>query len=157
MEFYIKLNDFPNYEISNFGKVKNVKSGKILTNVISKRGYFVVKLVNGPVRKTKTIHRLLGIYFLNSSIDGNFIVDHIDNNPLNNNLSNLQITTKRINSTKDRISATGENCIYFSKSKNKIAFRVRIKINGVRKSFGTFNNIVDAVQKRNLVLSEIMN
>ena len=155
MEVFKKLNDFPNYEISNLGRVKNVKSGKVLTNVVSKKGYFVIKLVNGAIKKTKTIHRLLGIYFLNYGIDGNFIVDHIDNNPLNNDLSNLQITTKRINSTKDRISVTGENCIYFSKSKNKTAFRVRIKINGIRQSFGTFDNIFDAVKKRDLVLSKI--
>ena len=157
MEIWKIIKDFENYELSNFGKIRNLKTGKILTNNISKRGYFVVKLVNGPIRKTKTIHRLLGIYFLNNGLDGNFIVDHIDNNPINNDLSNLQITTKRINSTKDRISATGENCIYFSRSKNKLAYRVRIKIDGIRKGFGTFDNIIDAVQKRDFVLSKLQN
>jgi hypothetical protein len=155
MEIYKSIIDFKNYEISNLGKVRNVNTRQILSNCIGKRGYESVKLVNGPIRKTKTIHRLLGIYFLNDGNDGNFIVDHIDNNKLNNNLSNLQITTKRINSTKDRKSSTGENCIYFSVSKNKIAFRVRIKIDGIRKSFGTFNNISDAVLKRDLILSQI--
>lgn len=155
METYKTIIDFKNYEISNLGNVRNVNSNKILSNCVGKRGYQSVKLVDGPIRKTKTIHRLLGIYFLNDGNDGSFIVDHIDNNKLNNDLSNLQITTKRINSTKDRKSLTGENCIYFSTSKNKTAFRVRIKVNGIRKSFGTFNNINDAVQKRNLILSEI--
>lgn len=155
MERFIQIKGFENYEISSLGNVKNKIKNRLLKPNISKRGYIVVKLVNKEVRKTKCIHRLMGIYFLNDGIDGDFIVDHIDNNKLNNNLSNLQLTTKRINSTKDRKSITGENCIYFSKSKNKTAYRVRIKIGKERKSFGTFNNINDAINTRNLILSKI--
>jgi hypothetical protein len=126
----------------------------MLSVCISKRGYKVVTLVNGPIRKTKTIHRLLAIYFLNKGIDSNFIVDHIDNNPINNSLDNLQITNKRINSTKDRINnSTGESCIYPSKTR----FRVRLKVDGVRKDFGYFDTIPEAVIKRNEVLDRLNN
>lgn len=155
MEYYKTINEFENYEISNIGNVRNKKSNLILKQSISKRGYFVVKLVNGSIKKTKNIHRLLGIYFLNNGLDGDFVVDHKDNNKLNNNLNNLQITTSRINSTKDRVSQTGYNCIYFSRSKNQTNYRVRIKIDGVRKSFGTFSDIFDAIKKRDLILLTI--
>jgi hypothetical protein len=153
MEDYKTINGFENYQINSLGMVKNVKRNTILQSYITKRGYYSVKLCNSEVKKSKNIHRLLGIYFLNNGVDGNFVVDHKDNNPLNNSLDNLQIISKRLNSTKDRVNSCGENCVYPSKNK----FRVRIKINGVRKNFGSFSTIQDAANKRDEVLSLLDN
>jgi hypothetical protein len=46
----------------------------------------------------------MAMTFLNFEYNGSrdFVVDHIDNNPLNNNLKNLQIVSMQINNTKDR-------------------------------------------------------
>lgn len=151
MEIFKRLNDFKDYEVSNFGRVRNIKRNSFLTPQISKRGYYCVSFGGRKIKKTKNIHRLLGIYFINNGVDGNFIVDHKDNNPLNNSLDNLQLISKRENSTKDRINATGESCVYPSLKR----FRVRIKIDGVRREFGTFATVKEAVKKRDEVLDRL--
>lgn len=60
------------------------------------RGYPATNFcVNGTI-KTKYIHRLLAINFIKNSNNRNEI-NHIDGNPLNNNLSNLEWCTHKEN------------------------------------------------------------
>ena len=43
-EIWKDVNDFPNYEVSNMGYVRNKKSGKILSQRIKSTGYYQVNL-----------------------------------------------------------------------------------------------------------------
>ena len=51
-EFKI-IKDFPNYEVSNFGYVKNIKTGKILKPGIDGHGYYYVILCKDGKTYTK--------------------------------------------------------------------------------------------------------
>ena len=83
--------NYENYQVSNNGQVKNVKSGKILKleRGTSKAGYFQVGLCNQGQRKRFHIQRLVAESFLENP-DGKLNVEHIDENVSKNNVSNLR-------------------------------------------------------------------
>ena len=58
-EEYKISKDFENYSISNFGNVKNNKTGKILKPGINNRGYYHIDLYKNGKRFTKKIHKLV--------------------------------------------------------------------------------------------------
>jgi hypothetical protein len=110
-----EFRDIPNYEgfyqVSNWGRVKSLArtslrghqlKEKILSKATGANGYHVVSLHKKNKQKTAYIHKLVSISFLNH-LPSNYeiVIDHIDNNPLNNNLINLQLTTCRHNVSKD--------------------------------------------------------
>jgi len=122
-EFGIKCTeiwkDIPRFEgkymASNLSRVKSVsrtvvrKQGSytvkecILKQWIWSKGSLAVTLYSGDVRKKIKIHKLMIWVFEGIELVGyERIIDHIDNNPLNNVLTNLQITTPRHNTSKDK-------------------------------------------------------
>ena len=48
------------------------------------------------------LHHLVWKYFGDKELRGNYVIDHIDNNPLNNDISNLQMVSQNINIKKER-------------------------------------------------------
>ena len=100
--------DIPNYEgkyqISNKGTVKNLttnKTKKTTRGSLTSCGYMKTILTKDGVKKTIKIHQLVAMAFLNHTPCGyKLVVDHIDHNPLNNNLENLQLITQRENVSK---------------------------------------------------------
>lgn len=88
------------YQVSNFGRVKSLR--KVLKAGLRK-GYLYISLRN----KKFNIHRLVAIAFIPNP--GNLPeTDHIDGNPLNNNVDNLRWVTRQQNElnpiTRKRIS-----------------------------------------------------
>ena len=63
MEQYKIIKDFPNYSVSNFGNVKNNKTGRVLKLKIS-NGYYQISLYNNGNQYTKNIHKLVAEYFI---------------------------------------------------------------------------------------------
>lgn len=99
------------YAISTNGEVHDIKRNVIIKphmSGVKRRNYPQVTLYkkeNGVTTKhTKRVHSLMAITYLGHVYDGNRkkVVDHIDNDPLNNNLDNLQIVSMKINNTKDK-------------------------------------------------------
>lgn len=85
------------------------------------------------------LHRLV----MNATED--YLVDHINRNPLDNRKSNLRMCTQAENSRNVGVSqanSTGFKGVYFEKLNNK--YRARIKYNGKRISLGCYMNPVDA-------------
>lgn len=82
------IEDFPNYEISNHGRVKSLEHSNILTPHIS-RGYYHVRLHDYELSKTVNIHKLVGEYFVPNP-ENKAIVNHEDKNKLNNYYKNLK-------------------------------------------------------------------
>lgn len=80
------------YEVSNTGKVRNGKTKKLLEPRPTKNNYLRVHISNGRTRDVY-IHRLVADAFCYRAY-GCDIVNHIDNNPLNNNSENLEWTTQ---------------------------------------------------------------
>lgn len=91
-EKWKKIEELENYEISNFGRVRNIKTGRILKNQI-KDGREVLNLS----KKKIFIHRLVADAFIPNP--NNFPqVNHKDENPLNNHFINLEWCTSKYNS-----------------------------------------------------------
>lgn len=77
------------YQISNLGRVRKIH---ILTPRVSKKGYQQVTLEKCHYY----IHRLVAIHFL-EPLEGKFEVNHLDGNPSNNNVNNLEWCTHQEN------------------------------------------------------------
>lgn len=84
------------YQVSNLGRVKSYKFKKeevaILKPHKSKREYFVVYLNKKCKRKACKIHRLVAQAFIPNPSNKE-LVNHIDGDKLNNNVSNLEWST----------------------------------------------------------------
>ena len=148
MEEYKIIKDFENYEISNFGNVKNFNTGRILKPGNDGRGYFIVNLYKDGKQFTKKIHKLVANAFLPNPLNKS-CVDHIDNNRLNNNVENLRFASNRENNMNSKISiknTSGFKGVHFNKKCKK--WVAQITINGKNKNLGYFEKIEDAVNTR---------
>jgi len=147
--------DIPNYcgvyKVSNLGKVKSLKYGKerILKPGDTEKGYKIGKgypsviLSKKNKRKTFKVHTLVALCFLNYNLKSKKMINHIDENPQNNNVDNLEIVTNRqniIHSIKDKTSKyTG---VSWAKEKNK--WVAQIGINRKTYFLGRYNNEYEA-------------
>lgn len=136
--------DIPGYEgsyqISNLGRVKTLKFNreKILKPTESSRGYLRVNLCNEGKVKAKTVHQLVAMTFLNHTPDGyKLVVDHKDNDKLNNRLSNLQLISQRENTSKDKNGTSKYTGVFWVKHINK--WVSQITVNGKSKRIGYFD------------------
>lgn len=125
------------YEVSNRGRIKSLYHGKerILKAGIGGNGYCVVVLCKDKKKSSKVIHAIVAESFLNHKPCGfKRVIDHIDDNKLNNNAENLRIVSNRQNTTKN---AKGEiKFVGVTKRGNK--YRARMRIGGKLVSLGTF-------------------
>lgn len=92
-EKWKRVVDFPSYEISNLGRVRNA-TGKILKPQKNKtNGYYQIMLHNGiDGKKVKLhyLHRLVATYFLPTPLEGQTQINHKNGDRQNNTASNLQ-------------------------------------------------------------------
>jgi hypothetical protein len=80
------------FSISNYGNIKNNKTGRILKTVVNKKGYRDISLYFCDKKHRFRIHRLVAEYFI-PKIEGKEQVNHIDGNKLNNRYDNLEWCT----------------------------------------------------------------
>lgn len=155
------------YQVSNLGNVKSLsreKCGyrgcfitkeKILNKCIrgKRKQYYFVTFFD---RKKFSTHQLMAVAFLNHTIDGhNMVVDHINNDPLDNRLENLQVITTRENTTKDKKGKKVKSIgVYLCKQTNK--FRARIYVDGKTLELGRFNTELEASQVYQNKLKEML-
>lgn len=92
------------YEVSNTGKVRSVKIGRRSGKELKQAGrggkaisYKAVSLCKNGTSKSRNVHRLVAEAFL-SNPEAKRTVNHIDCDPSNNNLSNLEWATYAENS-----------------------------------------------------------
>lgn len=146
--------DIPGYEglyqVSNLGRVKSlpreicnsrrcyISKERVLKNVLGKTGYFKLQLYKYGKVKYIQLHQLVAMVFLNHSPNGhNLVVDHINNNKLDNRVDNLQIVTTRKNLSKDKKGTSKYTGVSLEKKNNR--WRSQINVNGKVKYLGKFN------------------
>lgn len=148
-EIWKDIIDF-NYQISNYGRVMNKKINKLLKNCIDKNGYLLVNLSNSGNVKSFKIHNLVWDYFGDKDRSGHtFVVDHIDNDKLNNHITNLQVIPQSLNCQKDvdktKTSSKYIGVYYHKKSNRWISYGQRnITMNNQRIYIGSFLTEEDA-------------
>jgi len=90
------------YEVSDqgrvrrIGKAKGAQVGRIKKLTTKANGYVVVGMKNGSVRRVEYVHRLVMLAFA-ASESGRNEVNHIDGNPQNNRLENLEWASRSEN------------------------------------------------------------
>lgn len=118
------------YEISNDGEVRNIDTKEIRHKKISTKlyhSYYSVSLKHNDGKLGWVlVHQLVGYFFIPipNELDEyrgtiNLVIDHKDNNGLNNNINNLQWTT-RGNNTK--LSIVRNDFIHNNGKENNINF-----------------------------------
>ena len=139
------------YQVSNWGQVKSLKFGKerILKPSANSRGYLRVALSKDGKAKTYRIHQLVAMVFLDHQPDGmNIVINHLDNNPLNNKLDNLELVRQWYNT---RVHKTDPGIDWYKRI-NK--WRARIHIDK-RIDLGYFTNKEDAIIQYQKALDNI--
>jgi len=115
--------DIAGIEVSTLGRVRTLdkmvwngkgtysKKGRILKQSKSINGYMYVSIkANGKFIKQR-IHRLVAQTFI-SNPDNLPEVNHKDNNPLNNNVSNLEFCTHKYNTTyREKYGTPAKECV----------------------------------------------
>lgn len=84
-----KIKDFENYEINQFGQIRNCKTGCILKPQKDKYGYLYVGLCKSSKVKFFKIHRLVAAAFIPNP-DELDTVDHVNCDKTDNRACNLR-------------------------------------------------------------------
>lgn len=100
-EIFKDVNEYPNYQISNYGRVLNKKRNSFLNGTVNSNGYVKVKLSrknidDSTTTKTFAVHRLVALHFIPNP-ENKKEVNHIDAIKTNNHIDNLEWCTSREN------------------------------------------------------------
>jgi len=88
--------DYPNYQVSNLGRIRSLKTYKILKLKKNKDGYLVVCLCKYSKKHTIFVHRLVAKAFV-PNYNNYTVINHKDEDKTNNIYTNLEWCTQKYN------------------------------------------------------------
>ena len=101
IERWIDIPGFENYQVSDMGRIRNKKTGKIRKQKTNCWGYKMINLYSKGIRKTISVHKLVMLNFAGDPpIRDNgqrYEVNHKDGVKENNSILNLEYVTKSYN------------------------------------------------------------
>lgn len=166
IEIWKPIEDLP-YEISSLGNVRRktdakykYKRGGYIKPYLNNKGYLCINLWNKSKCYKRQIHRLIAVSFIPNPKNLNEI-NHIDGNPLNNSISNLEWCTHQYNmqhswdtglhknyhanaSIKRKKSTSKYHGVSWSEERKK--WCVYVGFNKHHYALGRFNNEEDAAK-----------
>ena len=146
-EIFVKIKGYEGYEVSNTGKIKSLKTNRLLTPQKNNCGYLYILLTdqNKKVR-INLIHRLVFDSFV--GITDGVEINHLDEDKENNRLDNLELITHEDNLKKYR-----ENHPFFMNymSQKSSLKRQEKKIEKMRVAFDVFKEEDNRERNRNLL------
>ena len=154
MEEFKKIDEYINYSVSNFGRVRNDKKGTFLKGNKDGNGYLMVRLSKNGIPKRFKIHRLVGIYFI-ENVNNYEMIDHINRNKLDNCVDNLRWATRSQNNAnrgKKQNTSSNFKGVSFYKASNK--WKSQITINKKPKYLGYFSTELEAFECRQKYIFE---
>ncbi len=154
------------YQVSNLGRVKSLdryinhwRGGlrKIKGKIISphnNKGYLRFMFDD---RKKYMIHQLVAMSFLGHTPNGmNITIDHIDNNKLNNKVSNLEIVSCRENNTRRCMNIKKHNLKTGVLKMKSGRYKSQIGIGGMKLYLGTYDTELEASNAYQQKLKELI-
>jgi len=138
------------YQVSNMGNVRSLDrtfidkrggvktiKGVLLKKHKTKCGYYFVRVSKNDISKNLIIHTLVFNAF-DGRGRGGMVIDHIDNNRLNNCIDNLQLITQRENVSKGYLTKS-KSSKYTGVYKNGNKWESKIRVNSKSRYLGLFN------------------
>ena len=153
-ECWKSIDGFINYQVSNLGRVRNANTGRILKQGWGTGGYLKVDLWKDGKRFNYRIHKLVANEFLDNP-ENKKCVDHIDNNRINNIVTNLRFATyseNQRNKSKKQNTSSQYIGVAWHKKHKKWECRCRDE-SGKLKHLGLFVNEKDAALTYNQYVS----
>lgn len=92
MEHWKDIEGHPNHEVSDLGRVRNKKTGRIMKQFRGQNGYLQLQID----KRNERVHRMVATAFLGGNHQ-ELDVNHKDTNKENNCVSNLEWTTRSEN------------------------------------------------------------
>lgn len=163
-EIWKTINEYPEYQVSNFGRIKSFKvdkiNGKIMKPYKCTKGYLQIDIsLDGRKRQNRVhlaVHRLVAKAFL-ANPDNLPEVNHKDEDKTNNNVNNLEWCTSKYNNNygthKERVAEHHRIHIYsIDKYGNIEHFKgvreaTRIVTNGNSSTSSAISNVLNGKRK----------
>lgn len=153
METFKIYEELDNIEISNFGNVK--VNNELIEPTINKQGYYYIRVGE----KYYSIHRMVAFMFVDRLNESFNVVDHIDNNRLNNHYTNLRWTSLKLNGKNKKCkNKFGVNGIYEMDDKYRIGKKIyKVVIGHENKAIkvGYFKDVNSAISARKQIEIEL--
>lgn len=143
IEFWVPVQSFPLYQVSNTGLVRRFATGKLMNQSLHNKGYLKVSLQNEQGSSRLYVHRLVLQHFVNNP-HSKPQADHIDGDRTNNHVSNLRWASAQENAF-NRVSISPNMPKGVTHSRNKAnPYRASIRINGKSQPLGVFATAEEA-------------
>ncbi len=153
-EHWASIDGYHNYQVSWWGRVRNIDTSRILKPQSSGNGYLIVKLSKNGIAKNHKIHQLVAREWVPNP-GAKRCVDHTDGIKTNNNWENLRYATHSENGRNMKRHTDGSS-IYKGVAYNKALskWQAQIQLNGKAKHLGVFANEREAAESYNAAALE---
>lgn len=130
MELWKKVDEYPDYYVSNLGNVQKLLKTRHPLNIrprVHSQGYLRVNLSKGKKKKDFYIHRLVADLFVENPDPDNLIqVNHLNEVKTDNRSENLEWCTHKYNSN------YGTKCMRLSAHRSKPVVQMDLDGNDIR-------------------------
>lgn len=142
---YTQIPGYSRYGISESGEVFDFVKNRAMSTFLRTRRHFVCLKSDEGAWKMRAIHQFVAMTYLGHEPCGmSLVVDHIDNDKTNNHVSNLQIVSQRVNSTKDQWRRNPASLYPGVTLRKSGKWRSKIRINNKDRHLGYFISEADA-------------